>query len=266
VVALLPVLFVVAGWAGYACSADDVHVVAGPRHVAGRQALGLGPAPPVKAVPADVELPVLLGPRDGPGGTVTRLDGMQVALTFDDGPDPARTPRLLDLLAAVGAKATFCVVGKSVAAHPWVVARIVAEGHTLCNHSWSHRHDLGRQSEADIARELRDTTAAIQAAAPGAPVPYFRAPGGNFTDRLVAVAAAQGMTSLQWTMDTEDWNNAAYPRGSTMINHVIGVVQQYTAPGMIILSHDGGRSDTITAYDTLLPWLSDRFTLVALPR
>ena len=88
-------------------------------------------------------IPVVLGAPGGPSGSVNHIDGTQVALTFDDGPDPRLTPRLLDLLAAAGVKATFCLIGRKAAAHPGIVARIAAEGHTLCNHSWSHRMDLG---------------------------------------------------------------------------------------------------------------------------
>jgi peptidoglycan/xylan/chitin deacetylase (PgdA/CDA1 family) len=64
----------------------------------------------------------------------------RIALTFDDGPDPVRTPALLDALAALGAKATFFVVGKDVDAHPEVCARIAREGHELGNHTYNHRY------------------------------------------------------------------------------------------------------------------------------
>jgi peptidoglycan/xylan/chitin deacetylase (PgdA/CDA1 family) len=266
-VTLVPMLFVIAGWAGYACAPGDAPTGAAPPAIAavGRQMMGLGPAPPVNAAPEVVPLPVVLGPPGGPSGSVNHLDGTQVALIFDDGPDPVLTPRLLDLLAASGAKATFCLIGKRAAAHPGIVARIAAEGHTLCNHSWSHQMGLGRQSEGDIARELRDTTAAIQAAAPGAPVRYFRAPGGYFTERLVAVAGSLGMLSLHWTFDTQDWNYGTFPRGPTMLNHLLGALEQGTRPGSIILSHDAGRPDTITAYERLLPALRERYVFVALP-
>jgi len=268
VLTAVPLLFVVAGWAGYACSpgAERGGAAAGPALVAaGRQAMGLGPAPAVNPAPEHVPIPVVLGPPGGPSGSVNHIDGTQVALTFDDGPDPRLTPRLLDLLATAGVKATFCLIGRNAAAHPGIVRRIAAEGHTLCNHSWSHRMDLGRLSEADIARELRDTTAAIQAGAPGAPVTYFRAPGGYFTDRLVAAAASLGMLSLHWTVDPQDWNYGAFPPGPTMLNHLIGALEHDPAPGTIILSHDGGRPDTISAYERLLPTLRERFVLVGLP-
>src|SRR5690349_14141073 len=97
-----------------------------------------GPAParkkPAKRVPAHA---------DGPAGSLMRTGGAAVALTFDDGPDPVQTPRMLDLLKQKRVKATFCVVGQNVAAYPGLVRRIAAEGHTLCNHTWRHSLTLG---------------------------------------------------------------------------------------------------------------------------
>ena len=68
-----------------------------------------------------------------------------VALTFDDGPDRTYTPRMLDLLKANGVKATFCLVGKQAKAYPELVRRIVAEGHTLCNHTYDHSLNLASE-------------------------------------------------------------------------------------------------------------------------
>ena len=70
----------------------------------------------------------------------------EVALTFDDGPDPTYTPQVLALLRPYRVKATFCVVGENAQAHPDLVRQIVADGHTLCNHSWHHDVLLGTRS------------------------------------------------------------------------------------------------------------------------
>ncbi len=191
--------------------------------------------------------------------------GPEVALTFDDGPDPTYTPKLLDLLNAEGVKATFCLVGKRAKANPALVRRIVEEGHTLCNHSWAHALDLGKQSSQAILADLTETNNAIRAAVPDATIRYFRAPGGNFTPALVDAASALGMRSLYWAVDTRDWDFAAYGHGQTMVNHIIGVVQSKTRRGSIVLAHDLNKPDTITAYRTLLPWLKANVTLVALP-
>jgi peptidoglycan-N-acetylglucosamine deacetylase len=187
-----------------------------------------------------------------------------VALTFDDGPDPVQTPRILDLLAASGVKATFCLVGFRARDYPDLVRRIAAEGHTLCNHSWQHLFDLARRPADYIRADLMRTNETIRAAVPGAKIAYFRAPGGNFTPGLVAHARGLGMAPIYWEVDTRDWEH----RGASdqaHIDRVIAVVRKYTRPGSIVLSHDNRQPTTIEAYRWLLPWLKERFRLVALP-
>ena len=97
------------------------------------------------------------------------------ALTFDDGPDPETTPRLLDLLARHGAKATFFLVGKRAAKHPGLVARLAAEGHAIGNHSWDHPA-LSRLPAAAVAEQLRRAAAAIGDAPAAADAPALRRP------------------------------------------------------------------------------------------
>jgi peptidoglycan/xylan/chitin deacetylase (PgdA/CDA1 family) len=189
---------------------------------------------------------------------------MTVALTFDDGPDPVYTPPMLALLRQYRVKATFCLIGSRARDYPDIVRQIVADGHTLCNHSWQHLLDLGKRDAAYRLKDLTDTNAAIQAAVPGAVVKYFRAPGGNFTTDLVSQAASLGMASIYWNVDPRDWDSATYGTGTSMVNHIVSAVEGNVRPGSIILSHDRAHPDTYTAYRTLLPWLLDRYTLVAL--
>jgi peptidoglycan/xylan/chitin deacetylase (PgdA/CDA1 family) len=201
----------------------------------------------------------------GPAGSHMTTGTSAVALTFDDGPDPAQTPKILKLLAQQHVHATFCLVGKNVQAHPELVRRIVAGGNTLCNHTWRHSLTLGKQTTAAIRADLARTSAAIQKAAPGAKVKYFRAPGGNFTPRLVATARQLGMTSIYWKVDPRDWD---HPKGESDAAHrskVIRTVEKRTKKGAIVLSHDYAQPDTIVAYRTLLPWLRKRYKLIALP-
>jgi peptidoglycan/xylan/chitin deacetylase (PgdA/CDA1 family) len=99
------------------------------------------------------------------------------ALTFDDGPDPAWTPRVLAELKAAHVHATFCLVGRHVAKYPALVRAIVAGGHALCNHSWSHDEKLAMRSPAVIRQELARTQEAVRRAA-GVTPRLFRAPGG----------------------------------------------------------------------------------------
>lgn len=203
----------------------------------------------------------------GPAGSLLSTGSAGVALTFDDGPDPTYTPKILDLLKKYGIHATFCLVGFRARDYPDLVRRIVAEGHTICNHSWQHLLDLASTSRTDayILNDLRTTNNYIDKAVPGYKVKYFRAPGGNFTPRLVNLAKSLGMTSIYWAVDPNDWNFAKYGHGSSMVNHIISNIESNTRPGSIILSHDLAKPDTITAYKTLIPWLKARFTLIPLP-
>jgi peptidoglycan-N-acetylglucosamine deacetylase len=212
---------------------------------------------------ASVDLPTATG--TGPLGT-TRVTGSEtVALTFDDGPDPVNTPKILDLLRQCGVKATFCLEGAKSANNPSVVRRIVSDGHTLCNHTWRHIRQLGGYGPDLIRKDLTDTNNAIRAAVPDARISYFRAPGGYWTQDYLTVARELGMTPLHWYVDTRDWDISQYGKGQTMVDHIVSVVQSETRPGVVILSHDFNKPDTTAAYRVLLPWLKARFKLIALP-
>ncbi|MEV6847092.1 polysaccharide deacetylase family protein [Actinoplanes sp. NPDC051411] len=201
----------------------------------------------------------------GPAGSHLSTGTSAVALTFDDGPDPVQTPRMLKLLAQQHVHATFCLIGKNVRRHPELVRQIVAGGNTLCNHTWSHSLTIGKQPAARIQADLRRTNDAIHQADPKAKIEYFRAPGGNFTPRLVATAKSLGMTSVYWKVDPRDWD---HPKGESDAAHrarVISTVEKHVGKGAIILSHDYNQPDTIAAYRSLIPWLRHRYRLVALP-
>lgn len=199
-------------------------------------------------------------PTTLPAG-LRRATGVRaVALTFDDGPDPAWTPKVLDQLRGARVKATFCLVGTEVRKHPELVVRIVREGHQLCNHSWQHDFDLGRRPLADIRADLIRTNEAIQAVVPGAKVPFYRQPGGRWTPEVVAVARKLGMRSLHWSVDPQDW---AKPTAATLAKRVV----RGARPGAIVLMHDGGgdRSHTLAACPHVIKDLKRRFG-VAPPR
>ncbi|GAA0488843.1 hypothetical protein Ade02nite_72900 [Paractinoplanes deccanensis] len=201
----------------------------------------------------------------GPAGSRTMTGTKGIALTFDDGPDPATTPQLLKMLAQQHVKATFCLVGKNAARHPELVRQIVAGGHTLCNHTWDHSLKIGKDPEAKIRTDLMRTNNAILRAAPNAKVKYFRAPGGNFTPRLVSVANKLHMTSIYWKLDPRDWDHKKGESSAAHRARLISTIEKHARPGAIILSHDYAQPDTIAAYRTLLPYLRKRFQLVALP-
>jgi peptidoglycan/xylan/chitin deacetylase (PgdA/CDA1 family) len=224
----------------------------------GASAPAAPPAAPAKkpAAPA-----VLVPAGDGPGQSLRTTGSDTVTLSFDDGPDPVQTPKILAMLKEHQVKAIFCLVGDQVRKHPEIVRQIVADGHTLCNHTWDHSLTIGKDKPAQMQKDLRKTNEAINAAAPGAPIPFFRAPGGNFSDKLVQTAYGDGMTSLYWEVDPQDWDHPKGEDSTTHVERVVKGIQEHVRPGSIVLSHDFNQPDTIAAYEKLLPWLTEKFEL-----
>jgi peptidoglycan/xylan/chitin deacetylase (PgdA/CDA1 family) len=219
-----------------------------------------GPATP--SASATSPAPAILVPEGtGPAKSLRTTGSATVALTFDDGPDPVQTPKILELLAKYQVKATFCLVGSQVQRHPEIVRQIAAAGHTLCNHTWDHSLTIGKKRPAKIQEDLRRTNEAIQAAVPGTEIPFFRAPGGNFTDALVQAAYTDGMTSLYWEVDPRDWEHTEKEDDAAHVDKIVKGVQKDLRPGAIVLSHDFNQPDTILAYEQLLPWLTENFQL-----
>jgi peptidoglycan/xylan/chitin deacetylase (PgdA/CDA1 family) len=217
-------------------------------------------------VPVTVRAPAPKPSASARQNWVQRTTGTRsVALTFDDGPDPVNTPKLLDLLKKYHVKATFCLVGHRVRDNKALVARIAAEGHTLCNHSWQHLEDLRERDDAYAFRDLEATNEQLHKAAPNAKIKYFRAPYGNFSPRLGDFAAKLGMTPLSWNVDDQCYLTADYGKGAAMRKRMFDIVKRDTKPGSIILSHDNLKPHTITAYATILPWLTKNYSLVAMP-
>jgi peptidoglycan-N-acetylglucosamine deacetylase len=201
----------------------------------------------------------------GPAGSLRATGNSSVALTFDDGPDPKYTPLMLDLLKKHKVKATFCVIGWRARDYPWLIKRIVADGHTLCNHTWDHNVSLGTETDAVILKDLQDTNDAIHRAAPRSEIEYFRAPGGRFNPHLVGLAKSLGMRSIYWTIDTRDWDKHTFGVGVSMVYHIVSTVLAEARRGAIVLAHDLRKPDTLGAFRMVLPWLKRYFKLRALP-
>lgn len=157
-------------------------------------------------------------------------DGPYIAITFDDGPSTANTPRLLDILAKRGVKATFFLVGQCVATAPELVKREVEEGHEIANHSWSHPI-LAKKSDEGVRSELQKTHDAILQACGQAPT-LMRPPYGALTERQRTWVNQQfGYKIILWDVDPLDWKR---PGAGVIAQRII----QETRPGSIILAHD----------------------------
>jgi chitin deacetylase len=179
-----------------------------------------------------------------------------LALTFDDGPNPTVTPQVLRTLAAYGAHATFFVIGGRAKAHPGLLRQMVAAGHAVGNHSWSHPVSVAADR---AARELRDTAAAIRAATGAAPT-CFRPPYGIIRGNLARTALAEGYCVLLWTISSAD---TATRSSAVIANNVIHTPN----PGDIILMHDGaGHSPSAAALPAILKSLTAAgFRFVTVP-
>jgi peptidoglycan-N-acetylglucosamine deacetylase len=158
------------------------------------------------------------------------VEGMSIAITFDDGPNAELTPKLLDMLKERGIKATFFVVGKNVEEYPGIVARMATEGHEVANHSWSHPA-LTKLGVESFRKQIENTNEAIAKATGKRPV-LMRPPYGATSVSLNKRLNEQfGLKVILWSVDPLDWK---YRNSNRVYNAII----QNTRPGSIILAHD----------------------------
>ncbi|HEY1575938.1 MAG TPA: polysaccharide deacetylase family protein [Terracidiphilus sp.] len=160
----------------------------------------------------------------------------ELALTFDDGPNPAWTPRLLDLLAEHDVHATFFMLGKFAKAERELAARVAAAGHLVGNHTWSHP-DLSRASAAQVLDELTRTND-ILADIAGKPIVYFRPPFGARRPYVLRLARQLGLIPVTWNAMTSDWSEPSADRIAANLNKKIESNQRRGYASNIVL-HDG---------------------------
>lgn len=153
-----------------------------------------------------------------------------IALTFDDGPDPAQTPRLLEILAARGIRATFYLIGANAARHSELATRTYEEGHELGNHTWTHRF-LTTQTTKSIRRELKGTDEVLTQVLGSRPA-TMRPPYGAITPSLAGwIRETFRYRTVLWSLDAADWER---PDAPTITSRIVSRV----APGQIVLLHD----------------------------
>lgn len=158
------------------------------------------------------------------------VEGTYVAMTFDDGPHPKHTPRLLDILKERGLKATFYVIGQNVVQFPEIMQRMVAEGHEIGNHSYTHP-SLTKISAAKLGEEISKSNEAILQACGVKPTtirPPYGATNATVNKRL---NDEFGLAVILWSVDPLDWK---IRKASHVSNHIL----QNTKAGSIILAHD----------------------------
>jgi peptidoglycan/xylan/chitin deacetylase (PgdA/CDA1 family) len=189
----------------------------------------------------------------------------QIALTFDDGPNDPDTPRLLEVLARHGVRATFFMIGRFVRQRPEVARAVAAAGHLIGNHTMTHPLLLIRPPQI-VRQELRDCNAALEDAL-GAPVRWFRPPHGGRRPDVLRAARELGLTPVLWNAMGYDWKPTT---PDAVEQNILRSFRRNVRSGNATnaLLHDGGqaamgqdRRHTIVATDRLIQGWKDEFAL-----
>jgi peptidoglycan/xylan/chitin deacetylase (PgdA/CDA1 family)/glycosyltransferase involved in cell wall biosynthesis len=204
------------------------------------------------------------GQAFGPVVARVRADQPVVALTFDDGPS-AYTAQVLDILASYQVKATFFVIGMNVEKYPDLARRIVAEGHAIGNHTYSHPLLGPVESPGRFQHELERADVAIRAAT-GVTPRLFRPPRGLRSPWMMRLARSDGYQVVTWSVSPDDW---LHPPSSVIAQRVLDRVR----PGAIVLLHDGletraspHQENTVAALPAILEGLEARgYRFVTVP-
>jgi peptidoglycan/xylan/chitin deacetylase (PgdA/CDA1 family) len=171
------------------------------------------------------------------------VEGKEIAITFDDGPHKTNTPQLLDTLKQRGIRATFFVVGQNATEYPDILKRIVAEGHELANHSYTHPV-LASMSPSAVHEQLEKTHQAVLSAT-GVSMKLLRPPYGAFSEPQRRTAHGEfGYKTIIWSVDPLDWKH----RDATRVQSEI---LSHTQAGAIVLAHDIHKSTVDAMPDTL---------------
>jgi peptidoglycan-N-acetylglucosamine deacetylase len=185
-----------------------------------------------------------------------------VALTFDDGPSPEWTPRILEVLKQSQSKATFFLLGKHVQAYPGIARLIIKQGCEIGNHTFNHQVILNLDHDR-IREEIKDAEKAIKDATGVTPV-FFRPPKGWVTDKDKKIIKQLGYDTILWTLNSKDWVTFDD-------KYIVRFLLKRIRPGDIILFHDSGgvfgteggnREETVKAVRSVVEKLKERGYIV----
>lgn len=249
IVSISAFLFRQANSSAHASSQGCVVAYAGPSPT---PAPAVSPMPqPVQSLPSTLQAQIPYLQKHKRFFYNGNTDLPEIALTFDDGPNPANTPQILAILKKYHVHATFFDLGRLVELYPDLARQELAAGNIIGNHTWSHP-DLPTLSSSAIKKQIQDSSNAIQQATGVRPV-FLRPPYGDVSANVLKIINLFGMTTVIWNNDSRDWS---IPGTSTIINRVLASVGN----GTIILLHDGGgnRQQTIAALPTIIQHLQAR--------
>jgi peptidoglycan/xylan/chitin deacetylase (PgdA/CDA1 family) len=174
----------------------------------------------------------------------------QVALTFDAGAGAKSTPKILAILKAYEVKSTMLLTGQWARDNPDLVRQMVADGHELANHSYSHPH-LSQMASPQIEEELKRAQRQLEAISRTAVTPYFRPPFGEHAPEIREVAVSLGFQTVYWTLDSGDWLQ------ETTAASVRDRVLNGVTDGSIVVMHLGSQA-TGAALEDILKGLRER--------
>jgi peptidoglycan-N-acetylglucosamine deacetylase len=175
----------------------------------------------------------------------------EIALTFDDGPNPYYTPQILAILQRSGVKTTFFDVGYLVVDYPNIVRQESKQGNIVADHSWSHPR-LTLLSAPAILSQITAASNAIKAVL-GVKPSFFRPPYGAMNRSVLAEARFAGETTVLWDDSAEDWRLPG-------VSFIVSKILRLARDGAIILMHDGGgnRAQTVAALPIIIKTLKNR--------
>jgi peptidoglycan-N-acetylmuramic acid deacetylase len=181
-----------------------------------------------------------------------RVDKPWVALTLDAGADAAPVPAMLKTLRDRGVKITFFLTGKWIKDNPELTRQIVADGHEIANHTFTHP-DMRNLSDAAILKELGDTEALLEETAGATSRPFFRPPYGAYDKRVLQLVVGQGYLPIYWTLDSLD--SVGEPKTPAFLfERITAKLPANKLRGAIILAHCGSQPTA-----DALPRILDRF-------
>lgn len=172
----------------------------------------------------------------------------RIALTFDDGPHPQNTVKILDILSKYNAKATFFMLGENAERNNWIPKRIIDQGSEIGTHTWNHKN-LNKLNKEEILNQITSSSNKINEFS-NTEVKYFRPPYGNANEQVKQVAKEQNKYIILWNVDTEDWKSK---NAEMVTNHVLENVKD----GDIVLMHDIYLS-TVEACEKIVEELTNR--------
>lgn len=175
----------------------------------------------------------------------------KIALTFDDGPHPRYTERILDILEKYGVRATFFVIGQNLENYPEVLKAVHQKGHEIGNHSYRHRNE-SHMDGATVLNEMEKCESLILQQT-GVKPRLFRPPQGDYNEEVESIAKQKNYSIILWSIDTRDWDH-------TSADSILRTVDKEVTDGDIILMHDyvSGKNTTCEALEAMIPILLSR--------